>query len=98
MMRALVADADGTLALYNGDLERARSRLGTALAEFRERGERTLETSALYLLGTTYGLSGSTEQAVESLERVLAIAGGARREGVSIAFAVGPGNCGVAAG
>ena len=73
MMRALVADADGTLALYNGDLERARSRLDTALAEFRERGERTLETSALYLLGTTYGLSGSTEQAVESLERVLAI-------------------------
>ncbi|MFC9764335.1 protein kinase [Rhodococcus jostii] len=73
MMRALVADADGTLALYNGDLERARSRLGTALAEFRECGERTLETSALYLLGTTYGLSGSTEQAVESLERVLAI-------------------------
>ncbi|MDI9939947.1 MULTISPECIES: protein kinase domain-containing protein [Rhodococcus] len=73
LMRALVADADGTLALYNGDLERARSRLDTALAEFRERGERTLETSALYLLGTTYGLSGSTEQAVESLERVLAI-------------------------
>ncbi|MFD9660950.1 protein kinase [Rhodococcus sp. NPDC059968] len=73
MMRALVADADGTLALYNGDLERARSRLDTALAEFRERGERTLETSALYLLGTTYGLSGSTERAVESLERVLAI-------------------------
>nr|WP_271209256.1 protein kinase [Rhodococcus wratislaviensis]GLK33750.1 hypothetical protein GCM10017611_05930 [Rhodococcus wratislaviensis] len=73
MMRALVADADGMLALYRGDLPHASSHLETALAGFRERGERTLETSVLYQLGMVYGLSGLTGQAIECHERVLAI-------------------------
>ncbi|MFE7422842.1 protein kinase [Rhodococcus sp. NPDC057529] len=73
MMSALMTNADGMLALYSGDPARASSHLETALAEFTERGERTLETSALYLLGLAYGLSGRTERAIECLERVLAI-------------------------
>ncbi|RZK95654.1 MAG: LuxR family transcriptional regulator, partial [Rhodococcus sp. (in: high G+C Gram-positive bacteria)] len=73
MMRALVADADGMLALYRGDLARACSHLETARAEFSARRDRTLETSVLYLLGLAYGLSGSTDRSIECLERVLAI-------------------------
>ncbi|TQC41885.1 protein kinase [Rhodococcus sp. WS4] len=72
MMRALVAYADGTLALFSGDHGRASSHLETALVEFSARGDRTHETSVLYSLGTAYGLSGLTEQAIECLERVLA--------------------------
>lgn len=73
MMRAFVANADGMLALYSGDLPRASSHLETSLADFSARGQRTLETSTLYLLGLAYGLSGLTEQAIECHERVLAI-------------------------
>ncbi|NHU44292.1 protein kinase [Rhodococcus sp. A14] len=73
MMRAFVANADGMLALYSGDLPRASLHLETSLAEFSARGQRTLETSTLYLLGLAYGLSGLTEQAIECHERVLAI-------------------------
>ncbi|RZL84481.1 MAG: tetratricopeptide repeat protein [Rhodococcus sp. (in: high G+C Gram-positive bacteria)] len=73
MMRAFVVFADGMLALFSGDLVRARSHLETALAEFRERGDRTLEVGVLYPLGTAYGQSGMTEQAIECHERVLAI-------------------------
>ncbi|RYE39502.1 MAG: protein kinase, partial [Hyphomicrobiales bacterium] len=73
MIRAFVSFADGTLALVSGDLVRARSQLEPTLAEFSERGDRTLEVAALYSLGTAYGLSGMAEQAIESHERVLAI-------------------------
>ncbi|BAH51966.1 protein kinase domain-containing protein [Rhodococcus opacus] len=73
MMRALVSVADGTLALYSGDLPHACSHLETALAEFGSRGERTLETNVLYLLGLAYGLAGRTDEAIECHERVLAI-------------------------
>ncbi|HJQ45688.1 MAG TPA: LuxR C-terminal-related transcriptional regulator, partial [Amycolatopsis sp.] len=73
MMRAFVSFADGTLALYSGDLPDACTHLETALAEFSTRRDRTLETNVLYLLGLAYGLSGQTERAVERHERVLAI-------------------------
>ncbi|RZL85233.1 MAG: tetratricopeptide repeat protein, partial [Rhodococcus sp. (in: high G+C Gram-positive bacteria)] len=73
MIRAFVSFADGMLALYRGDLVRARSQLEATLAEFSTRGDRTLEVAALYPLGTAYGLSGMTEQSIESHERVLAI-------------------------
>ena len=73
MMRALAADAGGMLALYSGDLGRARSHLEIALAEFSRQGERTLETSVLYLLGLVLELSGLTSQAIACHERVLAI-------------------------
>ncbi|RYH41426.1 MAG: tetratricopeptide repeat protein [Alcaligenaceae bacterium] len=73
MMRALVDNADGMLALYSGEPERAYPRLETALAEYSERGERTLETSILYSLGWAYGLSGMRDQSIECHERVLAI-------------------------
>ncbi|GAF49068.1 putative serine/threonine protein kinase [Rhodococcus wratislaviensis NBRC 100605] len=75
MMRALIDDADGMLALYSGEPERAYPYLETALAEFNERGERTLETSALYFLGVAYGLSGLIEESIKCHERVLAITG-----------------------
>lgn len=51
MMRALVDFSQGTLALCRGDLTRASSHLETALAEFSERVERTLEIGVLYPLG-----------------------------------------------
>ena len=73
MMRALVSYAEGMLSLYSGDLPRAYSHLETALAEFRERENRTLEVSVLYPLGLAYGLCGLTDQAIECHERVLAI-------------------------
>ncbi|WP_172651790.1 protein kinase domain-containing protein [Rhodococcus opacus] len=73
MMRAFVSFADGMLALLGGDPVRARAHLEPALAEFSERGERTLEVAALYPLGTAYGMSGLTDEAVERHERVLAI-------------------------
>ncbi|RYF39363.1 MAG: tetratricopeptide repeat protein, partial [Comamonadaceae bacterium] len=58
---------------YSGDLARACSGLEAALPEFIKQGQRTLETSVLYLLGLIYGLSGQTDQAIESHKRVLAI-------------------------
>ncbi|QYB07337.1 protein kinase [Rhodococcus sp. USK10] len=73
MIRAFVSFADGMLALYRGDLVRARSQLEATLAEFSKRGDRTLEVAALYPLGTAYGLSGMTKRSIESQERVLAI-------------------------
>ena len=73
MMRALVDDADGMLALYIGDLPRAYSYLAAAVAEFSGRGYRTLEIGALCPLGLAFGLSGMTEESIECHERVLAI-------------------------
>ncbi|AII10883.1 protein kinase domain-containing protein [Rhodococcus opacus] len=73
MMLAFVAFAEGTLALYRGDLAQACSQLDSALAEFSARKDRTVETSVLYQLGLAYGLSGLTDQAIECLERVLSI-------------------------
>ncbi|MBA8961651.1 non-specific serine/threonine protein kinase [Rhodococcus percolatus] len=73
MIGAFVSFADGMLALYRGDLVRARSQLEATRTEFSKRGDRTLEVAVLYPLGTAYGLSGMTEQSIESHERVLAI-------------------------
>ncbi|WP_213571296.1 protein kinase [Rhodococcus sp. USK13] len=73
MVRAFATVAEGRLGLLSGDLERARSLLESALAEFSERGHRGLEIATLITLGTVYGLSGLTEQAIECHERVLAI-------------------------
>jgi non-specific serine/threonine protein kinase len=73
MMRSLVAYAEGMLALYSGELESASSHLETALAEFAERGDRTLEVAVMYPLGLAYGLRDLTDPAIEYLERVLAI-------------------------
>ena len=70
---AFVAFADGIRALYEGDLTHAANRLETALVEFGERGERTVEIAALYPLGLVYDLSGLTEQAIDRHERVLSI-------------------------
>jgi len=73
IMRAYVAFADGMQALSRGDLARACSRLETALAEFTERKDRTLEVGALYALGLAYGLSGLMDQAIDCHERALSI-------------------------
>ncbi|MDF3311222.1 protein kinase [Rhodococcus sp. T2V] len=73
MMRAFGAFADGMLALYSGELTRASSLLNTAVVEFSDCGDRTLEVGALYPLGVAYGLSGRTSQSIGCHERVLAI-------------------------
>ncbi|MGW3482987.1 protein kinase domain-containing protein [Rhodococcus indonesiensis] len=73
LIRAFVDAADGRLGVLRGDLDHARSRLESALAQFSERGDRALEITALTTLGTAYELSGLTEEAVECHERVLAI-------------------------
>ena len=72
-MCALIAYADGVLALCGGDLARACTHLETARAESREREGRAFEASVLYLLGLAYGLTGLTDRAIECHERVLAI-------------------------
>jgi DNA-binding NarL/FixJ family response regulator len=71
LMRALVANADGMLALYEGNLTYACSRLEVALAEFSDPDERAYEISVLYSLGLAYELSGVTDRAIECHERVL---------------------------
>ncbi|OOL31598.1 protein kinase, partial [Rhodococcus rhodochrous] len=73
LARAFVSFADGRLGLLSGDFEHARSHLESALAQFSERGDRTLEVTALTALGTAYELSGLREEALECHERVLAI-------------------------
>ena len=70
---AFASSTDGTLGLLAGNLERARTRLESALAQFSELRDRAFELSVLISLGTAYGLSGMTDQAIECLERVLAI-------------------------
>ncbi|QIX53531.1 hypothetical protein [Rhodococcus sp. DMU1] len=52
LMRAFVYSADGRLGVLSGDLDHARSRLESALAQFGARGDRTLEITALTTLGT----------------------------------------------
>jgi non-specific serine/threonine protein kinase len=74
VIRAYADGAVGAFDLNKGDFVHARSHLEAAAGEFSERGEHTLEISILYLLGLAYGLSGLTGQAIECLERVLAIA------------------------
>ncbi|MGV9868816.1 protein kinase domain-containing protein [Rhodococcus koreensis] len=70
LIRAFVSSADGLLGVLSGDLARARPRLESALAEFRDRGDLAFEIATLISLGTAYGL---TEQAIECHERVLVI-------------------------
>ncbi|OUS82232.1 LuxR C-terminal-related transcriptional regulator, partial [Rhodococcus sp. NCIMB 12038] len=73
LMRALVDDADGMLALYSGEPARAYPHLAAAVAEFSGRGFRTFEVAALYPLGLAYWISGMTKEAIECHERVLTI-------------------------
>ena len=73
VIRAFVSFADGMLGLLSGDLEHACSHLESALAQFSESGGRRFEMEVLVALGTAYGLSDLTEQAIECHERVLEI-------------------------
>ncbi|SNT29270.1 protein kinase domain-containing protein [Rhodococcoides kyotonense] len=73
MMRALIANADGTVALHSGDIRSAPAFFESAIEEFGARGQRTLETSAMHLLGLAYGLSGQLDKAIECHEHVLAV-------------------------
>jgi non-specific serine/threonine protein kinase len=73
LLRAYVDCAEGMLALYSGDPVRACSQLDIALAEFTERGDRSLQVAILFSLGVAHGLSGRTDQAIECHERALAI-------------------------
>ncbi|MBY6412304.1 protein kinase [Rhodococcus sp. BP-252] len=73
MMQALVANADGTVALHSGDIARASSFFEKSAPLFRRIGHRTLETATMHLLGLAYGLNGQTRKAIEWHEQVLAL-------------------------
>jgi predicted ATPase/DNA-binding NarL/FixJ family response regulator len=73
MMRALVSNADGTVALHSGDIPKASSYFESSIAQFHASGQRTLETATMHLLGLAYGLNGQTDKAIEWHERVLAV-------------------------
>ncbi|MEU2006377.1 protein kinase [Rhodococcus sp. NPDC019627] len=72
MAHALIAHAEGLLALFNGDQDRACSLLERAVPAFGDQVELTLQVGATYTLGWAYELRGDTRRAIECYERVLA--------------------------
>ncbi|WP_072803521.1 protein kinase domain-containing protein [Rhodococcoides yunnanense] len=73
MMHALIANADGTVALHSGDIAKAPEYFESAITEFRAQGKRAFETSAMHLQGLAHGLNGRLDKAIECHERVLAL-------------------------
>jgi non-specific serine/threonine protein kinase len=70
---ALIAYAEGLLALFNGNPRLACTRAETALEFFDVRNEPALHVSALDVLGMAYEQLGEPEKAIDCYERVLAI-------------------------
>ncbi|MFF0457770.1 protein kinase [Nocardia africana] len=68
---ALLAFADGYLALSSGDLARARAQLKDAAEKFAVCGEATVRLRALHHLGWASVLDGDIPSAVASLTEVL---------------------------
>ena len=73
VIRAHISHADGYLALFEGDLPRARSHLENAVQVYAARHDLLYQVAALEALGVTYELLDDAEQAIECHERVLAI-------------------------
>ena len=71
--RAHVALADGYLTLFGGDLPDNRTTLEDAISVFTEQGYLLFHVIALGILGMLHDLRNDTEQAIECLERVIAI-------------------------
>ncbi|MGW2663775.1 protein kinase domain-containing protein [Nocardia tengchongensis] len=74
LISALAAYAEGWLALFNGEIDRAQSSLKEAVQAASALGVLTVELQALMLLGWTHQSSGQTSRAVTYHEEALAIA------------------------
>ncbi|RZL62426.1 MAG: tetratricopeptide repeat protein, partial [Rhodococcus sp. (in: high G+C Gram-positive bacteria)] len=72
MLHAHLELAEGSLALFEGNLPDARTHLEQAIKVFTARND-LYEVVALDSLGMTHDLLGNTERAIECHERVLAI-------------------------
>lgn len=71
---ALLAYADGFIALVCGDPIRASALMKDAADTFGARGELTTHSRALLALGLAYALQGDTGEALARVEQALAIA------------------------
>ncbi|MFI2478668.1 protein kinase [Nocardia xishanensis] len=71
--QALIAYADGALALFRDEPARAVSFLERAVAVFSSNRRGHLHISVLMLLGWAYALQGNTRQAIECNEQMLSI-------------------------
>ncbi|KAB2582114.1 protein kinase [Rhodococcus erythropolis] len=73
LLHAHIAQAIGNLALFNGNLDVARSHLAKAVREFADRKILHFEVMNLATIGVTLELLNETDQAIECYERVLSI-------------------------
>ncbi len=73
LLGALLAYAEGYIALCSGNLVRAGIRLNDAIEVFTARGEVLLQLRALVSLGWVYVLHGEMARAVSCLEEVLTL-------------------------
>lgn len=73
MTHARVAEAEGVLALFSGDLPRACSSLGGALEVFGAHEDILSQVGVLEILGLTYELLGDTARAIACYEDALSI-------------------------
>ncbi|MEV5838287.1 LuxR C-terminal-related transcriptional regulator [Nocardia sp. NPDC052112] len=73
--KAVAASAEGALALYRREHDRAVSALEPTLAVFESNTRGHLYISALSMLGWACALGGDTERATEYRERILSITG-----------------------
>ncbi|WP_280261360.1 protein kinase domain-containing protein [Nocardia abscessus] len=71
--QALASYADGALALYRGELDRAVSALEPALGVFESDRPAYLYVAALSMLGWAHALQGNISRALEYHERILTI-------------------------
>ena len=71
--RAHIANADGLLALYSGNVSRACIKLEEALEVFRAQNDLSEQVWNLVMLGVAYTLQEETARAIVCHEEVLAI-------------------------
>ncbi|MFD9804766.1 LuxR C-terminal-related transcriptional regulator, partial [Streptomyces sp. NPDC059071] len=73
LTQALIAYADGAVALYRGELGQASSYLEHAIELFGSNRQGFLYAAALSVLGSVHALAGKTEQAIECQQKLLSI-------------------------
>ncbi|MEV6101255.1 protein kinase [Nocardia sp. NPDC051981] len=73
MTQALIAHADGAVALYRGEIARATSSLERAVELLNPNPRGYLYLAALTLLGWAHELAGDTQRAIEYHRQVLSI-------------------------
>jgi non-specific serine/threonine protein kinase len=72
MMYAIIGRAEGSLALYSGDLPRACARFESVLASF-DREDEAARIGILQMLGRAYGQLGQMQREIECYEQILTI-------------------------